>query len=243
MQKKIRISEFEKELKKIDENVQVTKSITGYRRDYNIKFNSLDGYLCAFNLGTLDGLKLYYHNTYDKFKSDVVLNKAIELIPHLVPDDYKEPTIEEIFEEFKEEAEEKGFHTERRSSGDYDLSFDFGDRALCIASYEMFFKKIYCYQPGDGPIDKYLEGLKLFISYVEKVKALEKEKKYYLVSKWLDKKYEDGYLNYHEGAGNFTLSDKNYDELFKTQFTEKEIEEIKDEFDVSLEDFEWVEAE
>lgn len=221
MQKKIRISEFEKELKKIDENVQVTKSITGYRRDYNIKFNSLDGYLCAFNLGTLDGLKLYYHNTYDKFKSDVVLNKAIELIPHLVPDDYKEPTIEEIFEEFEEEVEENGFYLRDIPLSRQTLKFYSCDGTdWWIASFNRNFENISIALSGEAPIDKFIEGLELLIKYVKKARSLRHIKLYEIPLPGL--KATDGEKQYLSTKNGYYFTCRKNNELKQT-WTEKEL--------------------
>ena len=107
MKKKITISEFEKELKKIDENVEVVKAEEYRMYDYSVKFDRLSTHTCGFNLGTLDGFEIFYGNTYSRLISIEVLYKAIELIPHLVPDDYKKPTVEELFEEFKEEVRER----------------------------------------------------------------------------------------------------------------------------------------
>ena len=241
---KITISEFEKELQKIDENVKVIKADKFNACDYIIRFNLYTTNLCGFNVGRLEGLRIFIGNTYDRSISDEVLKKAIELIPHLVPDDYKEPTEEELFDEFKEEVEKKGFYFEDRGSEDYVLKFDSRERSSwTIATFNRDLKCCNVISNVDAPIDKYLEGLKLFINYIEKVRALEKEKKYYLKSKWLDGKYEEGYLNYQESLRNFTLAGKDDDETFKTKFTEKEIEEIKEKFGISLEDFEIVEVE
>lgn len=69
------------------------------------------------------------------------------------------------------------------------------------------------------------------------------EIKYYLKHKWIKTELSNIYLNQNTRNDSFFLADNSQMDNFKTQFTEKEIEEIKDKLDSNLEDFEWVEVE
>lgn len=66
------------------------------------------------------------------------------------------------------------------------------------------------------------------------------QKKYYLRHRWLIYK---NYLNYWIGTNKYWLEDKNETIEARTQFTQKEIDEIKKRFNTDLSDFEQIEAE
>ncbi len=70
----------------------------------------------------------------------------------------------------------------------------------------------------------------------------EEEKKYYLEHKWL---YGDRciYLNLDIVNGDYKLGDTLNIKGYKTQFTQKEIDEIKESFNTNLEDFEQIPVE
>lgn len=70
----------------------------------------------------------------------------------------------------------------------------------------------------------------------------EEEKKFYLKHRWLRSRFEDKIVN-QDGEYEYFLSDESQTDGFKTQFTLKEIEEIKEKFDTDLADFELVEVE
>lgn len=76
------------------------------------------------------------------------------------------------------------------------------------------------------------------------VEDREEEKKYYLRHKWLNNK-NTNYLHLNEENNFYDLSVYKSLEAWKAQlqFTEKEIEEIKEKFNTDLKDFELVEAE
>ena len=76
------------------------------------------------------------------------------------------------------------------------------------------------------------------------VKDREEEKRYYLRHKWLNNK-NTNYLHLNEENNFYDLSVYKSLEAWKAQlqFTEKEIEEIKEKFDTGLSDFELVEVE
>ena len=85
---------------------------------------------------------------------------------------------------------------------------------------------------------------KLFDLIVEYAKTpieeREEEKKYYLRHRWM----EGYYTNYLYKRGDYmSLCTLDLNPEFKTQFTLKEIEEIKEKFDTDLSDFEMVEVE
>ena len=69
----------------------------------------------------------------------------------------------------------------------------------------------------------------------------EEEKKYYLRHKWLAD--SDDYLNFYIEHNEYNLSTANNFSVFKTQFTQAEIDGIKERFNTSLEDFEMIEVE
>lgn len=70
----------------------------------------------------------------------------------------------------------------------------------------------------------------------------EEEKKYYLRHKWLNVGYCN-YLNFYITENDYQLFDKPNMECCKTQFTQEEIDEIKERFNTNLEDFEQVPVE
>lgn len=73
---------------------------------------------------------------------------------------------------------------------------------------------------------------------------IKKEEKYYLRKKEL-KFYEgtDNYLNLQIEEKFFRLLDESETENYKTQFTQKEIDEIKKKFNTDLEEFRQIEVE
>ena len=71
----------------------------------------------------------------------------------------------------------------------------------------------------------------------------EEEKKFYLRHRWIvNSAAGEGYLNWLLHADIMILSSTLQDSSAKTQFTLKEIEEIKEKFDTDLNDFELVEV-
>lgn len=70
----------------------------------------------------------------------------------------------------------------------------------------------------------------------------EEEKKYYLKHKWFNFKYFN-FLNFYIANDSYELNDKSNNIEFKTQFTQAEIDEIKERFNTSLEDFEQIRVE
>lgn len=65
------------------------------------------------------------------------------------------------------------------------------------------------------------------------------EKKYYLKHKWFNFKYFN-FLNFYIANDSYELNDKSNNVEFKTQFTQAEIDEIKERFNTNLEDFEQI---
>ena len=76
------------------------------------------------------------------------------------------------------------------------------------------------------------------------VKDREEEKKFYAKHKWLvqARDYKTGFLNYDSCNDRLFIHSERQTHFTKTQFTLKEIEEIKEKFDTDLDDFELVEV-
>ena len=64
----------------------------------------------------------------------------------------------------------------------------------------------------------------------------EEEKKYYLRHKWI-KGTCDNYLNFYKSRTGYVINDKTETNTCKTQFTRKEIDEIKKKHNTDLSDF------
>lgn len=76
------------------------------------------------------------------------------------------------------------------------------------------------------------------------IEEREEEKEYYLKHKWLNLKHENvKYLVCTLSSDEYKLGTGFNGVGFKTQFTQKEIEEIKEKFDTDLGDFEIIEVE
>ncbi len=72
----------------------------------------------------------------------------------------------------------------------------------------------------------------------------EEEKKFYLKHRWMKPEtIFKNYLNHLIDKDEYRLDTKTKNEFINTQFTLKEIEEIKEKFDTDLADFELVEVE
>lgn len=70
----------------------------------------------------------------------------------------------------------------------------------------------------------------------------EEKQKYLLKHKWFDDSL-CAYINYCIPNDSFNLNSKSNNEAFKTQFTQAEIDEIKERFNTNLEDFEQIPVE
>lgn len=74
------------------------------------------------------------------------------------------------------------------------------------------------------------------------IEEREKEKKYYLKHKFLE--YGNcKYLNYDKELQELYLNDRAQFGDIQTQFTQTEIDEIKERYDTTLDDFEQIEVE
>lgn len=102
------------------------------------------------------------------------------------------------------------------------------------------------YMEWDGVYDE--DKTKLFDLIVEYAKTpvneREEEKKFYLRHRWLKPKliYKN-YLNHWIGTNEYWLDYDDKTKDVQTQFTLKEIEEIKEKYNTDLSDFELVEVE
>ena len=84
---------------------------------------------------------------------------------------------------------------------------------------------------------------KLLMEYASTpVEERKEEKKYYLKHGWLRSRFEDKIVN-QDGEDEYFLSDESQTDGFKTQFTQKEIDEIKEKYNTDLSDFEEKEVE
>lgn len=92
-------------------------------------------------------------------------------------------------------------------------------------------------------IDK-KELFDLLIEYAKTpIEDREEEKKYYLRHKWLTSDNDFNYLNLYTNKNRYIIESNGNFNTFKTQFTQAEIDEIKERFNTNLEDFEIVEVE
>lgn len=71
----------------------------------------------------------------------------------------------------------------------------------------------------------------------------QEEKKYYLRHRFLVEEGDCNYLNYDHSLRELNLSDIGQSKSTQTQFTKAEIEDIKEKYKTTLDDFEQIEAE
>lgn len=88
-----------------------------------------------------------------------------------------------------------------------------------------------------------LEILTSAIAYAETpLDERQEEKKYYLKHRFLEH-HNYSYLNYDQKLQKLYLNDKVRIDYVQTQFTQKEIDEIKEKYDTTLDDFKIIEVE
>lgn len=71
----------------------------------------------------------------------------------------------------------------------------------------------------------------------------QEEKKYYLRHRFLVEEGDCNYLNYDHSLRELNLSDIGQSKSTQTQFTQAEIEDIKEKYKTTLDDFEQIEVE
>lgn len=142
--------------------------------------------------------------------------------------------------EFIKKVKELGF--EIISMSDHlDITFN----EYIIAGIYINQMYVMAFHPNEGMLFKNLD--KLFDLLVEYAKTplneREEEKKFYLRHRWFNSKpiYKN-YLNYWIGTNEYWLDYKNETAEVKTQFTEKEIENIKNYNNTDLKDFKKIEV-
>lgn len=142
--------------------------------------------------------------------------------------------------EFIKKVKELGF--EIISMGDHlDITFN----EYIIAGIYINQMYVMAFHPNEGMLFKNLD--KLFDLLVEYAKTplneREEEKKFYLRHRQFNSKpiYKN-YLNYWIGTNEYWLDYKNETAEVKTQFTEKEIENIKNYNNTDLKDFKKIEV-
>ena len=74
------------------------------------------------------------------------------------------------------------------------------------------------------------------------VEDREKEKKFYLKHRWMENREDLRYLNYFSDHNYYMLFTKSNFDSKKSQFSIKEIEEIKEKYDTDLTDFDIIEV-
>lgn len=74
------------------------------------------------------------------------------------------------------------------------------------------------------------------------VEERENKKKYHLKHRWLDFSKKGYVLGYNSTLDEYLIVTKFFSKRFKTEFTEKEIDEIKKRFNTTLDGFEMVEV-
>lgn len=87
-------------------------------------------------------------------------------------------TLEDLFEEFAKEAKDKGFHLTRLPPSPCKLEFNAQGQKLFVSEFDKDLKCFNVVPNGEAPKDKYLEGLKLLLSFEEKIRALKPIKLY-----------------------------------------------------------------
>ncbi len=74
------------------------------------------------------------------------------------------------------------------------------------------------------------------------IEERQEEKKYYLTHRFLVEEGDCNYLNYHHSFEKLYLSGKSQTKTIQTQFTQTEIDEIKEKYHTDLKDFEIIEV-
>lgn len=141
--------------------------------------------------------------------------------------------------EFIKAVEELGYEAEKDEGA---ITVTYKNKVLAhvfineLYRMSSYFSKMDC-------VEKYGILFALIFQYaVTPIEDREEENRYYLRHKWLN----DSALNYlqtDKKNNYYSLSVLNDTNTWKTEFTEKEIEEIKEKFDTDLNDFEIVEVE
>ncbi|MFO3716097.1 hypothetical protein [Anaerococcus cruorum] len=142
--------------------------------------------------------------------------------------------------EFIERVEDLGFEAEIYSSGIYVKDSD-GDCVTSVGSKCEYM--VDCSWTGFMFVGatKRKSLLELAFAYASTpIKGRQEEKKYYLRHRYLNKYTQDNYLNWDLTllpTHSIFLDDYKEDADTQTQFTKSEIEKLKMDFDVNLDEF------
>ena len=144
--------------------------------------------------------------------------------------------------EFIKRVEELGYFV-NSFKGYYEIR-DVDKVIIAVINKTIFLQFSTDYPGWDKLCDKDRKELyNLVIKYASTpIKDREEEKKFYLRHRWLKPIYKN-YLNYCMTTKDYWLDCKNEEIYVQTQFTEKEIDEIKEEFNTDFKDFELIEVE
>lgn len=147
--------------------------------------------------------------------------------------------------EFVKKVEELGYKVKA-----YDFTYNIINNGLKLSSIDKFIPMRIStnYYEHDKLCDEDKEKLfNLIVEYARTpIEDRKEEKKFYLKHRFLTSLLGDmnySFINYNAKYNEIFLSNKESLGYTKTQFTLKEIEEIKERFDTDLADFEMVEVE
>lgn len=145
--------------------------------------------------------------------------------------------------EFCEKVEKLGFRTMHVNAYIY-IENRMVDTCAMVNEYN-------CYEVNTDTGDFYdlkketkEELFNLLVEYSSTpIEERKEEKKYYLKHRFVQNATGSFYMNYKTEDKKYVLSDSLETDDYKTKFTKKEIEEIKQKFNTSLDDFEIIEVE
>ena len=149
--------------------------------------------------------------------------------------------------EFKQAIKDIGFHNDKNlevtdnnhefyieSDTEIITTINKSGKCLIATNYQKFFEL------EEGLRQTLFDVIFKFAS--TPIEERQEEKKYYLKHRFLDSQQTD-YLNFSREIGLFKLSTMEHYDNKQTQFTQKEIDEIKEKCNTDLKDFEIIEVE
>lgn len=142
---------------------------------------------------------------------------------------------------FKREVQKLGFETKEGITG---ISIYFGDERVSYVCTNELFSLNTAYFALDDLSEEVKEKLYNLIDEYARTPLDEREKqqKFYFKFK-IDCEESCNYLNYYIDCDSLGLNNSLDSYLGQTQFTQKEIDEIKEKFGVTLSDFEQIRVE
>lgn len=143
---------------------------------------------------------------------------------------------------YKREVQKLGFETKEGITG---ISIYFGDERVSYVCTNVLFSLNTAYFALDDLSEELQEKLYNLIDEYARTPLDEREEpqKYYLRFTALTEIGDCNYLNYCATEETIYLSNRITKIVAQTQFTQKEIDEIKEKFGVTLSDFEQIRVE